>query len=94
MKTILLLCVALATAVPLAHERGLLPEIQTTSGKVIGHKARWPVNSDVDEYLGIPYAKPPVDNERFNAPKPLTGVENVTIKADDFVSLLEIHSKC
>jgi carboxylesterase type B len=46
---------------------------QTTIGDVKGHLAEWPANSGVSEYLGIPYAEPPVGNLRFTAPKPYTG---------------------
>jgi hypothetical protein len=64
------------------------PAISTTSGKVIGHKAIWPANSGAEEYLGIPYAAPPIRELRFMAPKPFQA--NGTIKADDFVSFPQL----
>ncbi|KAI6354923.1 hypothetical protein MCOR25_008409 [Pyricularia grisea] len=44
---------------------------ETTNGRVIGHVA--PNTSCVVEYLGIPYAKPPVGQLRFAAPEKLVG---------------------
>jgi carboxylesterase type B len=46
---------------------------QTTIGDVKGHVAEWRTSSGVSEYLGIPYAEPPVGNLRFAAPKPYKG---------------------
>ncbi|KAH9437411.1 hypothetical protein MCOR02_001068 [Pyricularia oryzae] len=44
---------------------------ETTNGRVIGHVAS--NTSCVVEYLGIPYAKPPVGQLRFAAPEKITG---------------------
>ncbi|KAI9788904.1 MAG: hypothetical protein M1816_006469 [Peltula sp. TS41687] len=45
--------------------------VDTANGPVVGHRA---VNrSQVTEYLGIPYAKPPVGSLRFEAPQKYTG---------------------
>jgi hypothetical protein len=41
--------------------------IKTTSGNIIGHSASW--QPEVSEYLGIPFAQPPIGNLRFAAPK-------------------------
>ncbi|KAJ4302365.1 hypothetical protein N0V88_002509 [Collariella sp. IMI 366227] len=46
-----------------------LINVSTTNGAVTGHVA--PGTSCVIEYLGIPYAKPPVGNLRFAAPQPI-----------------------
>lgn len=40
--------------------------VSTSSGPVTGHAAR--NNSAVSEYLGIPFAQPPVGSLRFAAP--------------------------
>jgi hypothetical protein len=56
--------------------------VQTTSGAVVGHAAQ--SRSQVSEYLGIPYAKPPTGNLRFAAPQRFQG--NGTITAANFVS--------
>src|SRR3978361_2328656 len=69
-----------------ANTASQVPEIVATSGRVIGHEAAWPVNSQVDEYLGIPYAVSPVQELRFMAPKPFQA--NGTIKADYFLCTL------
>src|ERR1700709_2288095 len=45
--------------------------VQSSSGPVSGHPAS--VNKDVSEYLGIPYAVPPVGDLRWTAPQPLNG---------------------
>jgi cholinesterase len=43
-------------------------KVQTTSGTVLGHASTW--QPQVSEYLGIPYAIPPLGPLRFAAPKP------------------------
>ncbi|ETS75635.1 hypothetical protein PFICI_12579 [Pestalotiopsis fici W106-1] len=45
--------------------------VDTTSGPVTGHAAS--NNTQVSEYLGIPYAKPPVDDLRWQPPVEYTG---------------------
>jgi hypothetical protein len=59
----------------------------TSSGPVKGHAA--PYASEVSEYLGIPYAAPPVGDLRFAAPQPYAGTKSV-INATSFVRLLPI----
>ena len=56
--------------------------VKTTSGTVIGHAAK--NRTQVSEYLGIPYAQPPVGNLRFAAPLAFQG--NGTITAANYVS--------
>ncbi|KAG4435350.1 hypothetical protein IFR05_009173 [Cadophora sp. M221] len=41
--------------------------VDTSSGSVTGHAAS--VNAEVSEYLGIPFAQPPVGNLRWTAPQ-------------------------
>lgn len=45
--------------------------VDTTSGPVTGHAA--PNRPDVSEYLGIPYAQPPVGNLRWQPPVEFRG---------------------
>ena len=50
------------------HQRS--PVVQTESGAVVGKIETLPLGRSVHEYLGIPYAEPPVGELRFTAPKP------------------------
>jgi cholinesterase len=52
------------TAVPTEWTIG--QEVKTSSGSIIGHAAE--KRKDVSEYLGVPFAKPPVGELRFAAP--------------------------
>lgn len=45
--------------------------VETTNGPITGHIAPRAPSQCVIEYLGIPYAKPPVGDLRFAAPHPL-----------------------
>lgn len=58
--------------------------VKTTSGEVTGHDAYWPAGANVSEYLGIPYAQPPVGDLRFEKPVRFKG--NGKISGDKFVS--------
>ncbi|GJD03592.1 carboxylesterase [Colletotrichum higginsianum] len=49
--------------------------VQTTSGLVQGHAAS--TASQVSEYLGIPYAQPPVGNLRFQPPAKFAGSSTI-----------------
>ena len=51
-------------------EKERSPVVQTESGAVIGKIETLPHGKSVHEYLGIPYAEPPVGELRFAAPKP------------------------
>ncbi len=46
------------------------PVVQIESGAVVGKIETLPHGKTVHEYLGIPYAEPPVGELRFAAPKP------------------------
>jgi cholinesterase len=50
--------------------------VNTTTGSITGHAADW--KPEVSEYLGIPYAEPPIGNLRFAAPKPLKSSKSIT----------------
>lgn len=57
--------------------------VQTSSGSVQGHAAS--IAGEVSEYLGIPYANPPVGELRFQPPTPFKN-RGQTIQAAHFVS--------
>jgi cholinesterase len=56
-------------------------EVDTASGLVKGHAAR--LDASVSEYLGIPWASPPVDELRFMPPVAIVKSFKVIV-ADDF----------
>lgn len=63
--------------------------VQTTSGPVRGHAA-YDVTTEVSEYLGIPYAIPPVGDLRWTAPQRYNG--SSTINGSLFVRVPpELH---
>ena len=82
-------CVTVSCAVLLAFnltraeldEPHRSPVVQTDFGAVVGKVENLPHGKSVHEYLGIPYAEPPVGELRFVAPKPVkpwSGMKSVT----------------
>ena len=77
----------LATGIPLAWSQRCLdnPEnnigasVHTSSGLIEGHAA--PRRAEVSEYLGIPYASPPIGDLRFAAPVAYHSKERVHANA-------------
>jgi hypothetical protein len=78
--------------------------VQTTSGPVVGH----PASNDpqVSEYLGIPYAQPPIGELRFEPPVPFIGTalidgaalvsfkfSDLNIEADLMGRVSHVHSR-
>lgn len=57
-------------------------EVLTTSGLIKGHASSW--QPEISEYLGIPFAKPPVGSLRFAAPQTYQGYGRIV--ADHYVS--------
>ncbi|KAK8780003.1 carboxylesterase 1C-like [Amblyomma americanum] len=45
--------------------------VQTSSGLLVGFRAKAGQHYDVNQYLGVPYAQPPVGPLRFAPPRPL-----------------------
>jgi len=62
-------------------------QVQTTSGVMVGHASAWKV--DVSEYLGVPFAKPPVGPLRWMPPAELKAPTKV-VNATTYVSLLGV----
>ena len=65
--------------------------VRTTSGRVKGHAATWPGNEAVSEYLGIPYATPPLGSLRFAPPtrfKPKKSVFDASAFSDDCIQFI------
>ena len=58
--------------------------VKTTSGTVKGHTATWPQDPQLSEYLGIPFAKNPTGDLRFEPPQAFKSDGN--INADIWVS--------
>ena len=56
--------------------------VQTSQGPIIGHSAA--NRTQVNEFLGIPYAQPPLGSLRFAAPQKYA--KNETFNAIEFVS--------
>lgn len=74
------LCVSVTSAVVLVAkcaradldgEKQRSPVVQTETGVVVGKIEALPHGKLVHEYLGIPYAEPPIGQLRFAAPKPV-----------------------
>lgn len=62
---LLFLLLAISYAAQVSGENGM--EVRTTSGLIEGHGA--PNTPSVTEFLGVPFAKPPIGNLRFAAPQ-------------------------
>lgn len=58
--------------------------LKTTSGVVTGHAAK--NRTEVSEYLGIPFAQPPIGDLRWKAPVKYVG--DAPINASKYVSLM------
>jgi hypothetical protein len=84
-KALLVHFLGLASAVPasLSTSWTVGQEVKTSTGLIKGHTAAWPLNSEVSEYLGIPYAKPPLGSLRFAPPVP--NISNGSYIADKWV---------
>jgi carboxylesterase family protein len=74
---------SLASLASLAYARqwSIGQSIKATNGEIKGHPSSWKPN--VSEYLGIPYAQPPVGNLRWTPPKPVN-TSNERFEASKF----------
>jgi Carboxylesterase family len=64
--------------------------VKTTSGSIVGQASSW--KKEVSEYLGVPFAAPPVGPLRWAAPQPFKG-DGKTIQATKYVSFENIPSR-
>jgi len=64
--------------------------VQTTSGLVNGHSAA--DHPQVSEYLGIPFAQPPIGDLRFAPPQKYAG--NSTINGTTYVCVAVLSQYC
>jgi Carboxylesterase family len=66
--------------------------VETTSGVVLGHASK--NRTQVSEYLGIPFAKPPIGNLRWAAPERFygTGSINATAYVSPIVKRMASHA--
>jgi hypothetical protein len=75
--------VALTSASPVATQNFAVGQtVKTSSGVITGHAAK--NRTEVSEYLGIPFAKPPVGDLRWKAPVKYVG--DAPINASSYVS--------
>jgi cholinesterase len=74
-----------AAGLSLAAPSQACETVKTENGDITGHRA--PKAKDVWEYLGIPYAQPPLAALRFAAPQKYKG--KGPYSAANFVSLLQ-----
>jgi carboxylesterase type B len=56
--------------------------VKTTSGTIVGQASSW--KKEVSEYLGVPFAQPPIAALRWQAPMPLDQ-PSVVINATRYV---------
>ena len=51
------------------------PKVEVNSGTLYGKLVKSPQGTDIEQYLGVPFAKPPVGGLRFANPVPLPRFE-------------------
>lgn len=73
-----LFVVLFATSLPIARAEWKVGQaVKTTSGEITGRASALFGNSEVSEYLAIPYAAPPVGSLRWEAPQPFKGNKSI-----------------
>ncbi len=77
--------ISVSNAAALPQEWKVGQTVKTTSGSIQGHAAS--PRKDVSEYLGIPFAKPPVGELRWAAP--VAFKSDATYNAANYVSGLQ-----
>ncbi|GAB1603549.1 acetylcholinesterase-like [Argonauta hians] len=66
--------------------------VRTTSGKISGSRISV-LNTDIDVFLGIPFAKPPVGDLRFRRPEPVEPWNGVKETKEFSASCIQYNSK-
>ena len=87
---LLIFFILLSSLFSFAHSFAVGTVVKTSSGAIVGHAAR--NRTHVSEYLGVPYAKPPVGNLRFAAPQSYWSSD--TFNASAYVSIIQILTRC
>lgn len=83
MKICRFVAFAFGITTALSPEWEIGQEVSTTNGlQIKGHASSW--QPEVSQYLGVPFAQPPVGSLRFAAPKTYRGYGRIT--ADHYVS--------
>ncbi|CAL1543196.1 unnamed protein product [Lymnaea stagnalis] len=80
----MLMSLSLAITDSLVRGGDQFPVRNTTYGQIRGYIYRRPNGAEVERYMGVPYAKPPTGNLRFQMPfppEPWQGVRNATIQS-------------
>src|ERR1700760_3062658 len=70
-----LLALQTLTCLAAAQTWSIGQAVRTSGGHVVGKASDW--KPAVSEYLGIPFAQPPVGELRFAAPRPFNGAKHV-----------------
>src|SRR5882757_1532711 len=70
---LLLICLALSSNFDFSYQNDIsTPVVTTKSGQVVGAIKTLANGNKVNQYLGIPFAQPPIGELRFKKPIPVT----------------------
>lgn len=84
MNRLLLISAVIAATIATAHSGSIDPIIRTTSGTFVGQKAYLPNGMAVMNFLGVPFAQPPVGELRFEKPMDLQNISTGYLMAREF----------
>ena len=69
-----------AYLISMVLDKATTVEVETPLGTIRGHVHKSPQGENVNEYLGLPYALPPVGTRRFKDPQPLNALPAGTLR--------------